>query len=162
MSGAKNCQKCGAQTASMICEYCGAMAVLSQEAKDEKAGLEEFCRLLQTKDAPAQAKLLETGYLPSIPPVLIEAGVRCVPLIRAGHADALADSALRRLETVVLKLKLLEPSSEIRRAIAEFEPVIRDFKARESSDTFWGLTVLGGLALAILLVAVYLAMRACS
>lgn len=146
----------------MICQYCGAMAVLSDDAKVEKAGLEEFCKLLQSRDAPAQVKLLETGFIPSLPPVLIEAGVRCVPMIRVGHADAVANSALRRLDTVILKLKLLEPNPEIRRALAEFEAVIKEFKAQEANDTFWGLTVFGGLALAVILVAVYLSMRACS
>jgi hypothetical protein len=155
------CSRCGAAASGLVCAYCGALTGTPGGGDFERQALEEFCGLLQGKDWKEQAKLLESGYIPSSPGGLIEAGVRCVPFIKGERFERPAEAAVRRLEAIVLKLKLLPRSDENQRAVSEFEGVVAEFRKAEASDTFWGLTVFGVLGLLLIVVAWILARKAC-
>ncbi|MBI5622194.1 MAG: hypothetical protein HY924_00300 [Elusimicrobia bacterium] len=153
------CARCGAAAPGLVCSYCGALAAGPESGELERRALEEFCGLLQGRDAEGQAKLLESGYLPSSPVALIEAGVRCVPFVQGDRLNRSAEAAARRLEAVTVKLRLLPQTEETRRAVSEFEAMVREFRKAEASDLFWGLTVLGILLVVITVVGLVLLRR---
>lgn len=152
MTGVKGkaCARCGAEVVSLICRYCGCAAEPPGGAEAEMKALEEFSGLLCGKDGAEQGKLLEYGYLPSAPAALIEAGVRCVPLIQ-DQWNAVSRGAVRRLEAIVVKLKIIPQDETTVRAVKEFEARVLAWREQGERDTRHGLMFFG--VVLVLLVA---------
>lgn len=140
---------------SLLCRYCGSPAEPPASPDAELKALEELSGLLRDKDGAEQAKLLEHGYIPASPAALIEAGVRCVALIQDPW-NAVSKSAARRLEAIVLKLKIMPQDESTVRAAAEFEARARAHRDQERRDTRNGLLFFG--VVFVLLAAVVVAL----
>jgi hypothetical protein len=87
---------------------------------EELEAVHEFQKLLQVASRPLQLKLLSSGYVPSSPDPLVEAGLGLLPILQDGSADEVSDAAFRRLEAVVTRLRLAPPASNPR-ALSELE-----------------------------------------
>ena len=133
-----HCQSCGADSQGRVCAYCGALAQPAGDAADEKALLDELHQLISQKDddkAEEKAQLLRNGFLPENVPVLVDAGLRCVPFLTASQADqAVPVAALRRLEAIVMKLRVLPQTPDVQRALAELEPRVRQQQVAEKRE----------------------------
>ncbi len=120
--------------------------------------LETYHEAVGLKDPAGQAALLLSGYLPDSAEVLIEAGVRCIPLLRC-EREAVADAARHRLEAVLFKLRRLPQTHEVSRTVEELAAEVAR-KEREGRRSMWlGFGVIGGLLL-LLVVLVYAIVRA--
>lgn len=129
---AQTCRSCGSDNSGLVCRFCG--AVLTRVAAGE-----ELNALLEyhdaVRDAPGddkRAEMLRHGYVPDHQDALIEAGLRCLPLIDpAMLLLPVPSAAVDRLRLIITKLKLCPPDDRVRRAIAEFEA--RLSQAREEN-----------------------------
>jgi hypothetical protein len=126
-------------------------------AESELQLLEEFHRSASEKEGEAQASVIRNGYLPETPEALVEAGIRCIPLVEASNL-VIVDAGIDRLSAVIFKLKMAQNSPEARRALEQFEQIIEEKKKKESSDTLYGFLLIGGLILFITVI-VYLIVR---
>ena len=74
--------------------------------------------------------MLSKGFIPLNPEVLIEAGIRLMPLIDLTNTgDDVVEAAARRLDAISLKLRLLPDMPETTQALEEFETFMKEFKA---------------------------------
>jgi hypothetical protein len=121
-----NCTKCGALTTMIICEYCG---TLSREIPDqdyEKQALLQFHELLSRQPTDNLAKFIQNGFIPDQMPLLIDAGICIIPYINMQGREAVgSNDAITRLRTIIVKLKMFNESPVSRKAIQQFEGVIR-------------------------------------
>ena len=143
------CQQCSAQLKGLVCEYCGSLARLHLNREEERDALAEYHNILLKLDSEAQINLLQNGFIPDAPDVLIEAGIRCVPLIDIKQtADDVVEAAYRRLQAIMIKLRLLPSTADITQALQEFERVTNEYN---QSDRKLNI-VLSVLAIIIVIV----------
>jgi len=116
---------------------------------EERERLESYHRDLSARDLPGQVSALRNGFLPDEPSVLIEAGIRCIPLIEADRTE-LVDAGLDRLKAIVFKLKMGRDTAEIRAALDRLEPVLDQKKKEDDANARYGLLAIGGLLFVIL------------
>jgi hypothetical protein len=98
---------------------------------EEMQALTEYHNiLLKLEEKPeAEIKILSKGFIPSNPDVLIEAGIRVMPLVDLTNTgDDVVEAAARRLDVITLKLRLLPDTPEIAQAVKEFETFTEEFK----------------------------------
>lgn len=117
------------------------------EREQELVQLDEFHERLAALEPAAQASLLLNGFLPDDGDTLIEAGIRCLPLIESGAAG-IADGAVHRLETVLFKLRLSPETAASRRVSAQFEKVVADHRKTDRENLRYGTALIAGLAVA--------------
>jgi len=111
--------------------------------------LEAYHGKLALLERAAQVGLLRSGYLPASPDLLVEAGIRCVPLLECGDPEV-AEAAYDRLEGVLLKLRLSPPAPATRKAVEELEQRLVQHRQQEARDTKLGLALILGLTGVIL------------
>jgi hypothetical protein len=122
------CRSCGAAVKNLICEYCGSPAADTFDLATQKEALAEYHYILQNQSAEVQVKMLRNGFLPDATDILIDAGVRCIPLIELDNtADDVARAVFWRLKAITTKLKLTTPTARSEQAVAEFEALMHDF-----------------------------------
>lgn len=125
------CLQCNAPLNGLICEYCGSLANLHMNRDEEMQALTEYHNiLLKLEEKPEdEIKMLSKGFIPLNPDVLIEAGIRLMPLIDLTNTgDDVVEAAARRLDAISLKLRLLPDMPEITQALEEFETFTKEFK----------------------------------
>ena len=153
MADAK-CSACGAPSAgTYVCGYCGVLTQARADIDSQRKALDEFHALLQKAEDEARKTLLKTGFLPDHKALLIEAGLRMVPLVQFGSGDPAAS----RLEAIALKLKLMPQDEESARAVREFEDRVRAHWATDRKFT-WGCVI---VVLGLIVAAIWLAARSC-
>jgi hypothetical protein len=118
------------------------------EPADDLRRLEEYHRDLSGKAPPDQASVLRNGYLPDDPGALVEAGVRCIPLIES-ETTAIVAAALDRLQAVIFKLKLGRETPETRRAVERFQQLLDAAVRTKNRDMLYGFLAIGGLLVVI-------------
>jgi len=64
-----------------VCKYCGVATGSLADMNIETKALDEYHNILLTKDKDTRIDMLAHGFLPKSAKGLIEAGVRCIPLI---------------------------------------------------------------------------------
>ena len=128
------------------------MSLLDHETQQ----LNGYHERLAVLDSAGQASLLRNGFLPDSPEGLIEAGIRCIPLIESGDLK-ITDGALDRLDAIQVKLNLRGDGPQIREALERFEEILREHRRREASDTRMGLVFILGLCLLVGGLVAYLA-----
>ncbi|MRR09283.1 hypothetical protein EG831_04195 [bacterium] len=106
--------------------------------------LEEYHRELAGTARADQAGVLRNGYLPDDPGALVEAGIRCIPLIES-EASANVAAALDRLQAVVFKLKLGQETPGTRRAVERFQQLLDATARAQHRDILYGFMAIGGL-----------------
>ena len=143
------CQQCAAPIRGLICEYCGSLTQLGTDLATEKQALVEYHNILQNQEPDRQVQLLLNGFLPDHTAVLIEAGMRCIPLIDTSDpADEKVGAATKRLRAIVVKLRLLAQNEQAEKAIVELEAVLNEYK-RADKQLNWivaGMFLFLGLA----------------
>lgn len=125
------CLQCNARLNGLVCEYCGSLANLHMNRDEEMQALTEYHNiLLKLEEEPDdEIKMLSKGFIPSNPDVLIEAGIRVMPLIDLTNTgDDVVEAAARRLDAIRLKLRLLPDMPETRQALEAFETFAEEFK----------------------------------
>jgi hypothetical protein len=118
------------------------------DVENELLKLNEYHEQLATHDPAVQASMLRNGFLPDSTEALVEAGIRCIPLIESGRVD-LEDAAGDRLEAIIFKLKLIPDTSSVRKVLEKFEGLIQEKKKKASSDMKFGLAAMIGLTMII-------------
>ena len=146
------CQQCGASVKGYICEYCGSLAQLSLDRTAEKEALNELHNIIVAQTEPEmKVKLLRHSFLPDVPDVLIEAGMRCLPVIDTSDtADAVVTAAVHRLQAIMAKLRLLGDNGQTAVALREFEAVLTKF--HESDRRLNQSIIIAGMVLLVLVV----------
>jgi hypothetical protein len=158
-----SCPHCSAPAEGLVCGFCGAVLTALDTAESEFEALDQFHRSLSEKDLAAQARLLRGGFIPSHARSLIEAGLRCAPLI---DSDAIRESAVKgaiyRLKVIVSKLKLLPATAESVRAVTHFESVLKAYEKEDERNVLYGFLLIGGLTVlvgALVVLIVYFFVR---
>lgn len=139
-----NCLQCGAPLTRALCEYCGTLGVPQPNPEEQKQALEVFHGLLASKDVPGQVALLKNGFLPDDRDALLEAGLRCVPLIGHDSTGDVEEAAVARLRAVIAKLNLRTDDAQARQAAANFT---------QELDRYRSITI-RNLVVGVLLIAV--------
>lgn len=118
------CEQCGAALTDLLCGYCGTPSAALRKTESVEAQLQAVKQLHQAvaeaKEAVARIRLLESGYVPSQRQALVQDGLECFQLIYDGKVDAVSSAAVRRLEALVVRLRLLPDSSENQKILQEF------------------------------------------
>jgi len=144
-----NCGTCGAVADGYVCHYCGNSTEKVQGSQDEMPALAEFHQMLDGHDKEKQVELLRNGFLPSDTQALIEAGLRCIPLLHSEEYDTITPASKGRLLAIVTKLRLMKPDAQIERAVTEFERNLKQQKkASRRVDLIiliMGLIILAGI-----------------
>ena len=158
--GNTKCRSCGVAIGGKlsVCEYCGVLLINIDTIENEEKALDELHALLLKSNLTSQKKLLRNGFLPDIQEVLIEAGLRCIPLIvNEDIEDEPRNSAVYRLDAIRTKLKIKGSSDDAKRAQAEFKKVIKKNKKSDLINQVIGLVfilgILGGIGYLIYRIA---------
>ena len=159
MAETTHCPHCGGATQGLVCGFCGSLLSPTQDVETEKRALEDFHGLLATATPEIQARLLRHGFLPSQPQVLIDAGFRCLLLVRSdsSYGDT-GHGALGRLKVIASKLRLSPESEEARRALKEFETALRDYDKADAANTRQALIAIA-IALSLIAALVWFIVR---
>ena len=127
------CKRCGASVTGAVCEYCGVLTVPLENLTDEKQAVDEFHDILLTKDEKTQINMLKHGFLPTFGEVLVEAGVRCIPLVDINQpSNKTTRSAAGRLQAIVTKIKLMPDFPQKTQAITEFEVLLETHRLADN------------------------------
>ena len=147
-----NCPGCGARTSgTFICQYCATLLRPAQDPAAERQALDEYTLLLRRDDVEQRIRILRTGYMPSDPQVLVDAGLSLIPMLDVGTEGEVAG---HRLRAIVIKLKLLAASDpKIGIAKQEFEAAL---ERQRKEDRMYGwiavavlVLIVGGIGYAI-------------
>ncbi len=152
------CPQCGAPLKRALCEYCGTLGLPHPSLDEQKQALEVFHGLLAARDEKGQLALLKNGFLPDDRDVLIEAGLRCVPLIGHDSTGDIEEAAIARLRAVIAKLNLLPGDSAARQAAKNFEQEMGRYKQVSSRNLAFGLLIVAVpvcLAAGLVVAALY-------
>ncbi len=135
------CPQCGAPLKRALCEYCGTLGLPHPNVDEQKQALEVFHGLLAAKEEQGQVALLKNGFLPADREVLIEAGLRCLPLIGHDSTGDLEEAAIARLRAIIAKLNLLPGDSAARQAVKNFEQEMGRYKQLTYRNLVLGLLI---------------------
>lgn len=125
------------------------------DIENEIQKLNEFHADLATHDPAVQASMLRNGFLPDSTEALVEAGIRCIPLIESGRVD-IEDGATDRLEAIVFKLKIIPDTSSVRKVMERFEAMLEARKKKAHSDMKYGLAAILILTVIVGSIIVYI------
>ena len=118
------CKSCGSEGVGRICHYCGTLLSRIESPEAEADAIAELhVAITAATDDPARARLLANGPLPDDRDVLIDAALRAAQLLDPrNYADETPNAAMRRVEAVCMKLRVLAPSDAVAdRAIDELQ-----------------------------------------
>lgn len=128
----EHCRSCGSEARGRVCHFCGSLVgrIESPEAEAE-AIAELHVAISDAKDDKARARLLANGPLPDDRDVLIDAALRAAQLLDPkSYADETPHAAVRRVEAVCMKLRVLAADDAVAdRGVAELEKRLGSFKA---------------------------------
>jgi hypothetical protein len=125
------------------------------DIENEIQKLNEYHAQLAAHDPTTQASMLRNGFLPDSMEALVEAGIRCIPLMESGRVE-IADGAGDRLEAIIFKLKLNPDTSSVRKVLEKFEGLVQERKKKASSDMKFGLAAILGLTVIIGALVAYM------
>ncbi len=117
------------------------------ERELELAQLDEYHARVAQEVPDVQVSLLLSGFMPEDEEALIQAGIRCLPLIESDRIE-ISDAAAKRLSSLVLQMKRGPDRPEVRRVLGQFEKAVADQRRKAASNLRFGLALLAGLALA--------------
>lgn len=131
----QTCNRCGAPTTGLVCEYCGVLTMTLENPADEKKAIDEFHEIMLTKDHKTQVNMLKNGFLPTSVEGLIEAGVRCIPLVDINRpSNQVVRGATARLQAIVTKIKLMPDFGQKRQAVAEFSDLLERHRLADTQQ----------------------------
>jgi hypothetical protein len=115
----------------------------------QKEALESFHRLLASAQEARRVNLLNNGFIPADKRVMIDAGLRCMPLIDESSNRRMSVAAAARLRALGTRLKLQAGDElDTLRALKEFDLKLKQHDRIERRNLFMGgAMVLIGLAI---------------
>lgn len=147
------CVGCGATSKGVfVCHHCGVPVRALGDAESERQALDELHGQLASESPPP--KLLSNAFLPDTPRVLIDAGLRLLPVLEDAAGQS---SAAGRLRAIIIKLRLLGDDPALVRAAKEFQAAL---DAYEASDRQMGYT-LGGLLIVVVIAGSISLIKSC-
>lgn len=117
------------------------------ERELELTQLDEYHARVALAEPAVQVNLLLSGFMPEDETALIQAGIRCLPLIESDRVE-ISGAAAQRLASLVFKLKLGPDCPDARRVLGQFEKAITDHRRKDASNLRFGLVLIVGLAVA--------------
>jgi hypothetical protein len=142
----ERCHSCGAPRKGSICEYCGTCLIKPADEVEEREALDAYHFQLGKADKEGARRLLRSGFVPDYPEVLVEAGLRVIPLVDNDEvSEEPTESAVLRLQMIVAKLRLERPTVKINNAVRQFDEVISGHRKADRHATIFGLLLIGGL-----------------
>jgi hypothetical protein len=117
------------------------------ERELELAQLDEYHARVGQAAPAEQVNLLLSGFMPEDDEALIQAGIRCLPLIESDRFEV-SDAAARRLAALMLQLKLAPDRPDVRRVLGQFDKAVADHRRKEAGNLRFGFALLAALALA--------------
>lgn len=160
------CNHCGAKLEEMICAYCGALhpTILSTETIDEQLiALQTLHEKINTSQKEQQVRLLTSGYVPKQKAALIEAGLRCLPMLIDGNEDQVSAAIQHRLEAIMVRLRLFPNAanqSDITQALSEFEKKLARHQRVGRINLIYGFIVIV-LFLGLIVGGIFFLFRSC-
>lgn len=149
----RTCVGCGATDSGLfVCHHCGVAFEPLIDVESQRQALEELHGQLAFESAPPN--LLKNAFLPDDPRILIDAGLRLLPVIEnaAGQRDAAG-----RMRAIIIKLRLLGDDPTISRAAKELEAALA---AYERSDRQMGVVLT--IVFTVVIVGIGLGIKACT
>lgn len=141
------CVACGAKGSGVfVCHHCGVAFASIVDVEGQRKALEELHGQLAKSDAPGV--LLKNAFLPDDPRLLIDAGLRLLPMLENAAGQSVVAG---RMRAIIIKLRLLGGDPTVARAIAELQAALDSY---EKSDNRMGI-VLGTIAVAIVALLVW-------
>jgi hypothetical protein len=125
-----------------VCHSCGVPTRLLEDRESQQRALDELHGQLSSDNPPP--KLLENAFVPDDPRVLIEAGLRLLPVLENAAGQS---GAAGRMRAIIIKLRLIGDDPTVNKAAKEFEAALSSY---ERSDRQMGVT-LGIIAVALVL-----------
>lgn len=125
---------------------------------EQKQALEVLHGLPASKDEKGQLALLKNGFLPDDRDVLIEAGLRCVPLIGHDSSGEVEEAAIAHLQAIVARLILLSKENLARQAARNFEQEMGRYQKITYRNMMFGLLIIVvpvGLVVSLIAVVLY-------
>lgn len=143
------CPSCGAPARGRVCHVCGSLVRRVESPEAEAEALAELHVAAAAADDPTRARLLGNAVLPDDRDVLLDAALRCVQLLSAKeYADKTPHAAVRRIEAVCAKLRILAPGDDIaRRGVAELEAKLVAFRREVAIEETAGNRIVAGILL---------------
>lgn len=146
------CVACGANSAgAFVCHHCGVLVRPLSDAESERQALDELHGQLASDNPPA--RLLNNAFLPEHPRVLIDAGLRLLPVLEGAAGQS---GAAGRLRAIIIKLRLLGGDPTVAQAVEEFEAALDSYRR---SDRQMGYII--GVVLIIIVAGVFFTVSQC-
>ena len=135
---AADCRACGSPRAgTYVCHYCGAATHQLVDSTTERAALDELHGRLSA--GGESEKILQNGFLPTHTEVLIDAGLRLLPVLEKGVAE---DGAAGRMRAIIIKLELIANDASAAKAAAELKQALEDYRRSDRIMGYWVLAIL--------------------
>ncbi|MFO7564998.1 MAG: hypothetical protein R6X02_20300 [Enhygromyxa sp.] len=147
------CVGCGATSKGVfVCHHCGVPVRRLGDPESERQALDELHGQLASDSPPG--KLLDNAFLPDDPRVLIDAGLRLLPVLENGAGQS---GVAGRMRAIIIKLRLLGDDPALARAAKELQTALDSYQA---SDRRMGYAV--GIALLLVIAGVYGLTQSCA
>lgn len=138
----------------LVCSYCGALAVGASRV-DERKALDEYYGALVDADKKRAAKLLRGGFFPTQPDVLVEAGIRLIPMFEytIWQDPEVAEAATARLKGLVVRLRIHRSEPQVQDALSALEETLaRRDKAIDKEQRQGCFNILLGIAIVMAII----------
>lgn len=156
-SMADRCQSCGSEVRGRICHFCGSVVGRIETPEAEAEAIQELhVAISEARDDKARARLISGGPLPDDRDVLLDAALRATQLLDPkNYSYETPHAALRRIEAVASKLRVLAPGDDVaQRGVNELEKRLSEFQAAVAREEQAGnKAVFGILVVAVALLA---------
>ena len=147
MKGRQYCGSCGERSSGQFCGYCGSRIRQAEDVSIQARALNELHEALVNAERKEAARLLKNGTLPNDRELLVEAGLRTLPHINPDDVlMGVTEAAIKRLKTVMRKLRLRHQDEYTRNALRQFERELREYRARDRQNLISGTIALGVIA----------------
>lgn len=145
-----HCKSCGsADLGTFMCHYCGAPLFPLANEEDQRSALDELhAQVTVARAGRTRTAILENGFLPDHPRVLVDAGLRMVPVLEHNVSEG---PAAGRMRAIIFKLRLLRHDAD---AMDAAEKLDAHLKRYERHDRLIGSLAMAALAIFFVVVCV--------
>ncbi|KIG13111.1 hypothetical protein DB30_00576 [Enhygromyxa salina] len=127
------CRACGSPSGgTYVCHYCGAATQLMSDPAQERMALDELHGRLAS--GGESEKILQNAFVPTSTEVLIEAGLRLLPVLEKGVAE---DGAAGRMRAIIIKLELTGHDKSATMAAAQLKQALEDYRRSDRVTGYW-------------------------
>jgi hypothetical protein len=143
----EQCVGCGATIRGVfVCHHCGVPIRSLTDADSQRRALDELHGQLSLPTPPPQ--LLVNAFIPDDPRVLIDAGLRLLPVLEKGAGES---GAAGRMRAIIIKLRLLGDDPAVVKAAKELQTALDVY---QRADRRMGYAIVGTLVAVVAGVAI--------